>query len=267
MKPLAVQLYSLRDPNLKWEWTPQLLPAELERVAGFGFLGVETVDVPGGDPVAARRVLDGLGLKVTSSHTWADLADQEAFSKACDAIAEFGSTRVMSFGGGFNTVADVEAAADRLNRGAADARRAGLQLALHNEVSEAKVIEGTRVYERLRDLLDPDVRFQVDIFWSSAGGVPPAEMIGNLGDRVVSLHVKDAPEIPDSTSDVFEHEFFNVAVGDGVVDVAGAIAAANVLPSIEWLIVEFDYCATDVFEGVAKSYRYLVEHGLGRGSR
>ncbi len=51
----------------------------LGAIADAGFLGVETVDVPGGDPVEARRVLDDLGLAITSSHTWAHLDDPDAF--------------------------------------------------------------------------------------------------------------------------------------------------------------------------------------------
>ena len=46
----------------------------LRAIADAGFSGVETVDVPGGDPVAARRALDDLGLAVASAHTWADIA-------------------------------------------------------------------------------------------------------------------------------------------------------------------------------------------------
>jgi sugar phosphate isomerase/epimerase len=35
----------------------------------------------------------------------------------------------------------------------------------------------------------------------------------------------------------------------------------------EWLIVEIDRCATDMFEAVAKSYRYMVGKGLAHGKR
>ena len=53
-----------------------------------------------------------------------------------------------------------------------------------------------------------------------------------------------------------------VAVGDGVIDIAGTLAAA---PGAAWHIVELDRCATDMFEAVEASYRYLVGHGLSRG--
>ena len=57
-------------------------------------------------------------------------------------------------------------------------------------------LEGVPVYRRLRDRLDPAVVFQVDIFWVVVGGADPATVIDELGDRVVSLHIKDGVTLP-----------------------------------------------------------------------
>ena len=46
-----------------------------------------------------------------------------------------------------------------------------------------------------------------------------------------------------------------VAVGDGVIDVPGVLAAAR---SAQWHIVELDRCDTDMFDAVERSYDYLV---------
>ena len=40
----------------------------------------------------------------------------------------------------------------------------------------------------------------------------------------------------------------------------GDVLAAQ--PSVEWNVVEFDACATDVMEAVADSLTWLVNHGL-----
>ncbi len=53
-KPLAVQLYTFRDPARFGGAGLGLDPEGLEAIAAIGYAGVETVDVPGGDPVAAR---------------------------------------------------------------------------------------------------------------------------------------------------------------------------------------------------------------------
>ena len=124
-------------------------------------------------------------------------------------------------------------------------------------------LEGVAVYRRLRDRLDPTVVFQVDIFWVVVGGAEPADVIADLGERVVSLHIKDGVELP---SDAASGEpFVNVAIGRGVVDVATAIAAAEPRAGIGWLIVEFDHCDGPPLAAVHESYQNLTAKGLGRG--
>jgi len=46
------------------------------------------------------------------------------------------------------------------------------------------------------------------------------------------------------------------------VDVAGAIAAGH---AVEWHVVEFDRCATDMLEAIERSRAFLVGQGLSRG--
>jgi sugar phosphate isomerase/epimerase len=120
------------------------------------------------------------------------------------------------------------------------------------------------IYRRLADRFDPVVAFQVDIFWVVVGGADPTTVIEALGDRVVSLHVKDGETLPSSASG---EPFVNVAVGSGVVDVGSAIATADALPGVEWLIVEFDYADGSPIAAVEGSYTYLTTHGLARGTR
>lgn len=267
-KPLAVQLYSLRGPQGDEPgWQPALDRQVLEELAATGYLGVETIDVPGGDPVAARRLFDELGLQLTSSHSWSNPQDAEGRRRAFSAIAEMGSPGIAVYGGDLATAAEIDAAVDRLNAEARLAQSLGMTLYLHNETPEARVVDGARVYETLRARIDPSIRFQVDIFWATCGGVAPGQMIRDLGDRVVSLHVKDAAVIAPGVGEGLGVPFFNVAVGDGIVDVAGAIAAADMLPGLEWLIVEFDYAETDILGAVRQSYRNLTSRRLGRGSR
>ena len=55
------------------------------------------------------------------------------------------------------------------------------------------------------------------------------------------------------------------ALGEGKVDLPGVIAAGG--SHTEWHIVELDSCATDMVEAVKKSYAYLVDNGLSRGSK
>ncbi len=262
-KPLAVQLYTFRDTTKPGVAGLGLDPAALAAIADIGFLGVETVDVPGGDPVAARRAIEAAGLQVASSHTWTRLDDLDSFDRASAAVAELGSSSIILSGSGFTSVDLVDAFADRLNAASAVAARHGLSLGYHNHAAEMRPLEGIPVYRRLLQLVDPAVVFQVDIFWVQVGGLEPGPVITELGERVVSLHIKDGETLP---SDAGAEPFVNVAVGQGVIDVGGAVEAGDALPGIGWLIVEFDHCDGDPMDAVRDSYEYLASRGLGRGA-
>jgi sugar phosphate isomerase/epimerase len=259
--PLAVQLYTFRDPARFGGTGLGLDLATLEAVAAAGYLGVETVDVPGGDAEEARRVMADLGLAVTSSHTWSDVEDVDAFERALAALAELGSPRVIVSGAGFASVDAVARFADRLTAAAEVAARSGLGFAYHNHSAEMAVLEGMPVIDRIAARTSLAVDFQVDIFWVQVGGAAPADVIGRLAPRVVSLHLKDGVELP-ATPD---EPFVNVPVGDGAVDPGPAVAAAGQSPDVDWLIVEFDHVAGSPIDGVRRSARNLLEAGLARG--
>jgi sugar phosphate isomerase/epimerase len=55
------------------------------------------------------------------------------------------------------------------------------------------------------------------------------------------------------------------AVGQGVMDIPAIVAAAE--GRTEWMIVELDSCATDMWKAVEESYRYLIEKGLAYGRK
>ncbi len=260
--PLGVQLYTFRDPARFGGAGLGLDPQTLGAIADAGVLGVETVDMPGGDPTAARRVLDDLGLAVTSAHSWADIDDADAFGRAAGSIAELGASRIIVSPRVGDTLDAVAALIDRLARAAQIAGDHGLRLGLHNHDREMAVLDGVRVIDRLAAGLGDSVDFQVDIFWAVVGGAEPAEIITGLGRRVVSLHLKDGTDLPTSAYD--DAPFVNVPVGSGVVDPAASIEAAHAAGSVEWLIVEFDNVDGAPIDGVRASVANLVERGLGR---
>ena len=262
-KPLGVQLYTFRDPARFGGQGFGLDRPTLEAIAAMGYAGVETVDVPGGDAREARTVLADLGLAVTSSHTWAGIDNLEAFERASAAIADLGSPRIVVSGSGFEAEGAVEAFADRLGAAAEAAARHGLGLAYHNHSAELATVDGATILDRLAALTDPAIRFQVDIFWVVVGGADPAEVITRLGRRVVSLHLKDGVTLPASADGGLP--FVNVPVGSGAVDPRAAIAAAEALSDVEWLIVEFDHVEGPPIEGVRGSIDNLLAAGLGRG--
>jgi sugar phosphate isomerase/epimerase len=260
--PLAVQLYTFRDPARSGGAGLGLDVLTLHAIAAAGFLGVETVEVPGGDVVEARRLLADLGLAVTSSHTWADLVDPAAFARTAAAIAELGSPRVVVTPRVVATLDGVSALVDQIGAVAEVASSHGLRLTYHNHDTEMTEVDGTLVIDRLAVGLGDTVDFQVDIFWVVVGGAEPASVIGRLGERVVSLHVKDGIDLPRSA--YADEPFVNVPIGTGVVDPGPAIAAAEAQGSVEWLIVEFDHVEGSAITATRQSLANLTARGLAR---
>jgi sugar phosphate isomerase/epimerase len=261
--PLAVQLYTFRDPARFGGAGMGLDVAALTGIAESGFLGVETVDVPGGDPAEARRVLDDLGLAVASSHSWSHWTDPDAFRQATDALADLRSPRVIVSPSPAELVDGGTRLIDRLAAAADIATERGLRLGIHTHDAEVRVVDGQRVIDRLSYGLGDRVDIQVDIFWAVVGGADPAEVIRRLGPRVVSLHLKDGITLPASAYG--DTPFVNVPVGSGSVDPAPSVAAAEAAGSVEWLIVEFDHVEGSAVEATRDSLEYLVARGLGRG--
>ena len=260
--PLAVQLYTFRDPARFGGAGMGLDVPTLSKLAAAGFVGVETVDVPGGDPAAARQVLDDLDLRIASSHTWADVGDPDAVARAADALAAFGSGRMIVSSPPLTDLEAFDALADRLAAAAEVAADRGIRLGYHNHDAELRPLDETTGLDRLAARLGDAIDLQVDIFWVAVGGADPAAVITRLGPRVVSLHIKDGVDLPAGA--YRDEPFVNVPAGEGVVDPGPAIAAAEALPSVEWLIAEFDHVAGDPLSAARGTHDNLVGRGLAR---
>lgn len=246
MKPLAVQLYTVRDE----------LAADpdgtLRRLADIGYQAVEaTLAAVGDDPVRFRAVTDELGLTVTSMHAPVLDGDRDAIARAARVI---GTDTVVLPGIPAAGFADAEAVADsaaRLTEAAAWAGERGLRLAYHNHYWEiTPKIGGRTALEAFADQLPADVLLEVDVYWAHTGGVDVPALLGVLGERVKFLHVKDGPATVEDAM---------TAVGAGVVPIPEILAAA---PADAWRIVELDRCDTDMMTAVADSYTYLEGSGV-----
>jgi sugar phosphate isomerase/epimerase len=248
--PISVQLYTLRKE------AAADFPAVLERLGAKGYPGVELAGF--GDLTAERlaRALSDAGLAISSAHV--GIQQDADFAAALDAHRALGCDTVVIPALPPETFTDldgVRTAADRINNAYELARARGLALGYHNHFWEMTVMPDDRpALLHLFDLVAPEVFAEVDIYWAQVGGSDPKELVRALGARVGLLHVKDGPaDEPPSPM---------VAVGDGVVDIPGVLAAS---PSARWHIVELDRCATDMFAAVERSYDYLVGNGYSKG--
>ncbi len=247
--PVALQLYSMRH------LADVDFAGVLRQVAAMGYVGVELAGFHDLSPGEVAKVLADEGLAVASAHMSA--TDPDAFTAELDVYEGLGcDTVVVPFlaPDQFAELDVIRASADRLNTLADIARARNVAFGYHNHFWEPVEIDGRAALLHLFDRLAPDVFAEVDIYWAQVGGADPAALVGELGARAALLHVKDGPaDNPRSAM---------VAVGDGVIDIAGVLAAA---PEARWHIVELDRCDGDMAEAVARSCTFLVDSGLSRG--
>lgn len=248
--PLSVQLYSLREAAAHG------LAPVIDRLADIGYAGVEVAGFHDLTPAALGRHIAAAELEVSASHV--ALPEPDAAGELLDAQAALGSASlVVAYlpPDAFSTEAGVAAAADRLNTFAGQAAARGMSVGYHNHWWEFATHFGARTaHQFLFERLDPAVFAEVDTYWAKVGGADPAAVVGELGERARMLHIKDGPA-DDPRSPM-------TAVGDGVMDVRGIVAASRA----EWLVVELDRCASDMFAAIEQSHRYLTAHGLARGA-
>ena len=250
MKPISVQLYSLREES-KHDFD-----AVLERLAAIGYKGVEPFNLFGKTPQAFRTQVEDLGMTISSSHhPWANRAP---INEVVETVGALGLNRAAG-GFGPDDFANMDAlkrTAETVN-GLVDALGVhGIGLFLHNHWWEFQEIEGKLGYRHIAELC-PDVQFEVDTYWAANfGAVDAAAEVAHVKDRAPLLHIKDGP---------LERNEAHVAVGDGKMDIAATIAAAD--PNVlEWIVVELDACDTDMMTAVAKSYDFLIHNRLAAGN-
>ncbi len=248
--PISVQLYSLRKE------AAADFPAVIERLGRIGFAGVEPAGVHDLSPAEFRRLVEGAGMVVSSSHSPTPVGDEA--NRILDAQEELGCNALvvpMLAPERFAGSDAVKAAAAELNAALENVNARGLRLGYHNHWWEFEVLaDGRTAHELLFDELAPEIFAEVDIYWARVGGRDPARVISDLGARARLLHVKDGP-----ADDVRAPM---TAVGEGTIDVKAALGAAT---AAEWHIVELDRCDGDMFEAIERSYGFLVGAELSRG--
>ncbi len=254
MKPIALQLYSLRA-----QVYPEgaNLPGVLKTVAEIGYKGVEFAGLGGFDAREIGKVVSDLGLQVCSSHT--GLPTPENVDKIAQTELALGNKRAISGLGpdDFKTLDACKEAAEKFNRAAELLKPYGMTFGIHNHWWEFAKVDGRYAYDIV---MEQSAGFfsELDVYWCAYAKADPAETAARHKSRIPLLHIKDGMLV--------EGEHVHTAVGSGKVQMRPIIEAAdaNVL---EWLIVELDACNTDMLEAVKESYRYLTSQGLAAGNR
>jgi sugar phosphate isomerase/epimerase len=251
----ALQLYTVRNDIAK------NMSGTFHKLASIGVKVVETAFWPEHVTLQqAAKALKNAGLSVCSSHTDIPIGDKkEGILKIAEA---FNTKRVIWHGWPedkrYSSLDGTKELIDIYNEAGEIAKSNGLKFGLHNHWWEYRNRVGGRfVYEWLLDGVDKDVFFEIDTYWVKVAGQDPAAIIKKFGSRVKYLHMKDGPAI-------FSQKLLEdkpdpmVALGRGAQNVPAIAKAAR--GNIEWMVIEMDVVATDVFQAIKDSYDYLLDH-------
>ncbi len=250
--PIAIQLYTLRE-----EFNPEVdqeVVAMLKKVAKMGFLGVELAGTYKIKRKEFRKIVEDLGLKMIGD--FVPVIEQSNANAILDEQEEIGNHMLIS---GFEaedckTIASLKKCASQLNEMVRLASQRGMRVEILNHWWEFQTkIEGKTAHQHLMEQADPSILADLDIYWVQTAGEDPTTVLRSLGKRATSIHVKDGPcDNPDHPQ---------VAVGKGKVDIQKVLSISKA----EWHNVELDKCATDMFQAVEESYRFLIDHNLASG--
>lgn len=251
MKPIAIQLYTVRDAlSADWQGT-------LEKIAELGFIGVEMAGF--GYAPSREAVIDkltALNLQVVGAH--GPLLTDDNSAELIDMMQALGNPNIICAGtsrDGWGTAEDLAAQVAEYNRAGEIARANGLRFGIHNHWWEFAEVDGRNAYDVVIEQLADDIFLEVDTYWVQTSGANVVDFVTKHAARSMLLHIKDGPCTPDGDM---------LAVGAGKMDFAPIIAGGV---SAEYLIVELDRCATDMMTAVAESYDYLVGNGLAQGNK
>lgn len=241
MKPIALQLYTVRDAASKD------FIGTLKKVADMGYQGVEFAGLHGADPKEIAKVIADLGLVTSSSHT--AMPSKENIQQIVDTEKTLGNSRIVSgFGPDqFKTLDGRKEAVAKFTEAAEQAKTHGFTFAFHNHWWEFEKLEdGRYVYDMLMEEV-PGVSSELDTYWCAFGGADAVETINKYKSRLPLLHIKDGTLQKDTPQK---------AVGSGAMKFEPIIKAAD--PTVlEWLIVENDDADIDMLEAARMGYAYL----------
>ena len=251
---IALQLYTIRK-SFEHDFD-----AAIRKVAQIGFSWIETYPFP--DNVTldhAAKLFKESGLKVLGMHTPLPVGEER--DKVLRMAEAFETDRVIFPGWPqdekYKTVESRKHMVDVYNECSVFLGSRGLKFGLHNHWWEFEKTYGVYPFYYLLENLNKNVFFEIDTYWAKTGGLDPAKVVGDFGERAPLLHIKDGPAVQGDL--MYKH----VPVGEGSLNFPAIVKAGG--ENIRWMIVEFDEYEHDIFEGISRSYKYLTSHDLARG--
>ncbi|HEY9001748.1 MAG TPA: sugar phosphate isomerase/epimerase [Mucilaginibacter sp.] len=251
---LAVQLYTIRDAISKD------LRGSLKHLADLGFKNVETAFWPENVSVAtAAGTLKEFGFNVTSCHV--DMPTKDNIAKLVSNAKAYGCDKLIWHGWPedkrYSSLAGTKELVKLYNESYKLAKDHGLHFGLHNHWWEYRNhVGGKLVYEVLNEELNPDIFFETDVYWVKVAGQDPATILKKLKNRIRLIHIKDGPAVFNEKL-IMDTPDPMTPVGKGTLDIPSIVNACS--DKVEWMVIELDKSAIDVYEALKQSREYLLK--------
>lgn len=265
MKPIGVQLYSLRE-KVGYDFV-----SVLKRVAEIGYKYVEPAGLWNVRPSEFKKVLDDLGLKMVSSHTpWA--RDPKILGEVMETAHTLGLNKIVCgyWVTDFESMDAIKRTAENTNKMQEILAANGFTLFQHNHDFEFQRLDGRIKYEIYKELC-PNLKYQIDCFWSTNRGTEnPVDMLKIFADDTISMHMKDGFVKQNVSGDkmvngILDRKVELMPLGQGDLPIRDLVA--NAPASAEAIIVELDYCNVEMWQAIEESYKFMTENGLAEGNK
>lgn len=132
------------------------------------------------------------------------------------------------------TLDDYKRVADDFNTIGENAKKVGLKFAYHNHGYGLQPVNGQSPFQLILERTDPKlVYLEMDIFWSTAGGIDPVEYLKKYPNRYRALHLKDMREKKRFSGDGSNMQQwmelfpYMASAGDGVLDLKSIVHTAQ----------------------------------------
>jgi len=265
MKPIGVQLYSLREQAEKDFMNV------LKRVAAMGYKYVEPAGFWNMRPSEFKKVIADLGMGMVSSHTpW--VHSPTCLGEAMETASILGLNKIVCGYGpdDFKDMDTIKRTAENTSKMQEVLEKNGFTLFQHNHDFEFQRLDGRIKYEIYRELC-PKVKYQIDCFWSTNLGVEdPVAMLKSFAKDTILIHMKDGNASQkvsgkDMVNGILERHVDLMPLGTGTLPIRELVAA--VPEQVEAIIVELDFCNVEMFKALEQSYQYMTSNGFAAGNK
>ena len=224
--------------------------------SGSGYFGLTVQEV--------KKILDDNGLTSGSMHT-----DLTTLNNRMEPMAEaahiLGQTYVIL--PSYETQSNLDGykrLADQFNKIGESAKKSGVRFAFHNHGNGLKEMEGKIPLDLLLEQTDPElVYLQMDIYWTTAGGIDPVAYLDKYKGRYRLIHLKDMKKLTRFSGDGGDPKQWielwplMADAGSGVLDLKSIVSHGK-KSGVEHFILKQDM-VKDPDIALVKSYKYLSQ--------